>query len=241
MATQTGGNPPVEKIYNVHSAENGVKADHSKKLRILCLHGFRTSGNILAQQVQLANWAPIIDDIAELVFMDAPWPAQGKSDVENRFDGPYYEWYQFSAGFTEATGLEEAASHFTDFIALHGPFHGLMGFSQGGIVAAAWIGLNENGLGPNMPNINFAIVVGGGRSRAQVFEPAYKGTINCPSIHFVGEKDFMKASGESLAQEFKDPVVLSHPFAHVVPRLGANDAQIFRDFLLKQQQAKLTS
>lgn len=26
--------------------------------------------------------------------MDAPWPASGKSDVEKRFSGPFFEWYQ---------------------------------------------------------------------------------------------------------------------------------------------------
>lgn len=251
MATQVGDSPSVEEEEeeeekkNISSTANGVKevppSDPSRKLRILCMHGFRTSGSILAQQVALANWAPLIGDIAELVFIDAPWPAQGPSDVERKFAGPYFEWYQSNEDYTEISGLDEAASYFSDYLSLHGPFDGLLGFSQGGVLAAAWMGLSEKGLGPSIPHISFLIVVGGGKGRAKSFQPAYADTISCPSLHFLGDKDFMRVYGEPLLLSFKDPVVLRHPFGHFLPRLGATEGQVFRDFLLQQLQSKIAS
>lgn len=64
------------------------------KPRVLCLHGFRTSGEIMRKQV-LGKWPEAVTSRLDLVFVDAPFPAEGKSEVEGVFPGPYYEWFQF--------------------------------------------------------------------------------------------------------------------------------------------------
>ena len=65
-----------------------------RRPRFLCLHGFRTSGEILKKQVD--KWPQSLLQKLDLVFVDAPFPSQGKSDVEGVFDPPYYEWFQFN-------------------------------------------------------------------------------------------------------------------------------------------------
>ena len=63
-----------------------------RKPRILCLHGFRNSGEILKK---LAGRLPqTVLEKLDLVFLDAPFPAEGKSGVEGIYDPPYYEWFQ---------------------------------------------------------------------------------------------------------------------------------------------------
>jgi len=69
-------------------------SDEVRKPRLLCLHGFRTSGEILKTQIH--KWPQSLLDNLDLVFVDAPFPCQGKSDVEGIFDPPYYEWFQFN-------------------------------------------------------------------------------------------------------------------------------------------------
>lgn len=69
-----------------------------RKPRFLCLHGFRTSGEILKKQVN--KWPQQVLQHLDLVFPDGPFPAQGKSDVEGIFDPPYYEWFQFNKVLT---------------------------------------------------------------------------------------------------------------------------------------------
>ena len=72
----------------------GSEGEILKKPRILCLHGFRTSGEILKKQVE--KWPESVIKKMDLVFPDGPFPAQGKSDVDGIFDPPYYEWFQFN-------------------------------------------------------------------------------------------------------------------------------------------------
>lgn len=66
----------------------------ARKLRLLCLHGFRTSGKIMRQQMEKAKWIEAIGDLVEFVFVDAVWFATGPSNVEKIFEPPYFEWYQ---------------------------------------------------------------------------------------------------------------------------------------------------
>lgn len=71
-----------------------------RKPRFLCLHGFRTSGEILKTQVTM-KWPESVTQKLDLVYLDAPFPCQGKSEVEGIFDPPYYEWFQFNKVFVK--------------------------------------------------------------------------------------------------------------------------------------------
>lgn len=68
--------------------------NEQKNPRILCFHGFRTSGRILHSVI--GKWPDSILRTLDLDFLDGPFPATGKSDVDRLFDPPYYEWYQAS-------------------------------------------------------------------------------------------------------------------------------------------------
>ena len=51
-------------------------------IRLLCLHGWRTSGSIMQDQLSMALWQKHLDGVAELIFLDAPHPAKGnKADT----------------------------------------------------------------------------------------------------------------------------------------------------------------
>lgn len=72
-----------------------------KKLRILCLHGFRGSGEILKKLI--FRWPESVTGKLDLIFLDAPFPAKGKSRLEGYFDPPYFEWFQFNKVFIFAS------------------------------------------------------------------------------------------------------------------------------------------
>lgn len=74
-------------------ADEGINHPR-RRPRFLCLHGFRTSGAIMRTQV-VGKWPEEVTARLDLVFPDAPFPAEGKSDVEGIFSPPYYEWFQF--------------------------------------------------------------------------------------------------------------------------------------------------
>ena len=81
-------------IFIFCAKEMGSEGTIVRKPRFLCLHGFRTSAEIM--KIQLHKWPKAVIDRLDLVFLDAPFPCQGKSDVDGVFDPPYYEWFQFN-------------------------------------------------------------------------------------------------------------------------------------------------
>ncbi|CAJ1971713.1 unnamed protein product [Sphenostylis stenocarpa] len=206
-------------------------SDGVRKPRFLCLHGFRTSGEIL--KTQLHKWPQSVLDHLDLVFADAPFPCQGKSDVEGIFDPPYYEWFQFNKEFTEYTNFDECLKYIEDCMIKHGPIDGLLGFSQGAILSAALPGLQEKGVAlTKVPKVKFIIIVGGAKFRSPwVVEKAYSSPIRCPSLHFLGETDFLKKYGMELVESCDEPVVIHHPKGHTIPRLDDSSLKTMMDFI----------
>ncbi|EFJ10056.1 hypothetical protein SELMODRAFT_128834 [Selaginella moellendorffii] len=189
------------------------------KLRVLCLHGFRTSGSILEKQ--LSKWSSSIHELLDLTFLDAPYPAKGKSDVEGFFPPPYYEWFQYNHDFTEYTGFDETVQFIANFMENNGPFDGLLGFSQGSILSSALVGMQEKGKAlTGIPPVKFVISVSGAKLIASKFAFVYSDGIRRPSVHVLGDKDWLRTPGEELLKAYESPLVIRHPKGHTVPRLG---------------------
>ncbi|KAG8064747.1 hypothetical protein GUJ93_ZPchr0004g38932 [Zizania palustris] len=203
-----------------------------RKPRFLCLHGFRTSGAIMRKQV-VGKWPADITARLDLVFADAPFPAEGKSDVEGIFDPPYYEWFQFEKDFTEYRNFDKCLNYIEELMIKEGPFDGLMGFSQGSILSAALPGLQEQGLAlTKVPKIKYLIIIGGAKFLSPtVAEKAYANKIKCPSVHFLGDNDFLKTYGEKLVESYVDPFIIRHPKGHTVPRLDEKSLEVMLRFL----------
>ncbi|WJX63306.1 hypothetical protein P8452_48211 [Trifolium repens] len=207
-----------------------------RKPRFLCLHGFRTSGEIMKKQIH--KWPQNVLDKLDLVFVDAPFPCNGKSDVEGIFDPPYYEWFQFNKEFTEYTNFDECLEYIEDYMIKHGPFDGLLGFSQGAILSGALPGLQEKGVAlRKVPKVKFLIIIGGAKFKApSVVEKAYSSTIGCRSLHFIGENDFLKQYGKELIESYVDPMVIHHPKGHTVPRLDDKSLNTMIGFIERIQR-----
>nr|CAD1833179.1 unnamed protein product [Ananas comosus var. bracteatus] len=197
----------------------GGMGSKEKKMKTLCLHGFRTSGSFLQQQI--SKWDPSILQEFDLVFPDGLFPAGGKSDIEDVFPPPYFEWYQFNKDFTEYTNLDECISYLCDYMTKNGPFDGLLGFSQGATLSALLAGYQAQGkVLSDHPPIKFVISISGSKFRdPNICDVAYKEPIKVKSAHLIGDKDWLKIPSEELATAFDNPLILRHPQGHTVPRL----------------------
>ncbi|XP_023002485.1 esterase FUS5-like [Cucurbita maxima] len=201
-----------------------------RKPRFLCLHGFRTSGEILKKQ--LGKWPASVLDQLDLQFLDAPFPAEGSSDVEKFFDPPYFEWFQFNAAFTEHRNLEECLSFIEDYMLNHQPFDGILGFSQGAMLSAALPGLQATGAGlTKVPKIKFVIIISGAIFNQFLPDKAFSTSIGCPSLHFLSEQDPMRRYGVKLLESFIEPLVIYHSQGHVVPTLDCKAVKIMQTFI----------
>ncbi|XP_019445411.1 PREDICTED: esterase AGAP003155-like [Lupinus angustifolius] len=212
-----------------------------KKPRILCLHGFRTSGEILKKLI--SRWPETITEKLDLVFLDGLFPAQGKSDVEGIYDPPYYEWFQANKDYTEYSNFEECVAYIEDYMLKNGPFDGFLGFSQGAMIEAALPGMQAQGVALGKVNkIKFLIIISGGKFGGKMFgmpklaSNAFSEPIECPSIHFIGETDSMKPENIALLEAFVDPIVIYHPKGHTVPTLDDKSLETMLGFIDKIQR-----
>ncbi|XP_062113544.1 uncharacterized protein LOC133824617 [Humulus lupulus] len=217
-------------------SEGGEIQQRIIKPRFLCLHGFRTNGKIM--KTQIGKWPQSVLDKLDLTFLDAPFPALGKSDVEGIFDPPYYEWFQFNKEFNEYTNFEECLKFIEDFMVENGPFDGLLGFSQGAILSAGLPGLQAKGLAlTKVPKLKALIIIGGAKFKStEVAENAYASPIDCLSLHFLGEQDFLKPYGLELLENCLDPLVIHHPKGHTVPRLDDKGLETMESYLERIQE-----
>lgn len=130
--------------------------------------------------------------------------------------------YNIFQDFTEYTNLEECITYLTEYIIANGPFDGFLGFSQGATLSALLIGYQAQGkLLKEHPPIKFFVSISGSKFRdPSICDVAYKDAIKAKSVHFIGEKDWLKIPSEELASAFEKPVIIRHPQGHTVPRLG---------------------
>ncbi|KAL1196400.1 Rhodanese-like domain-containing protein 6 [Cardamine amara subsp. amara] len=213
----------------------------AKNPRILCFHGFRTSGLILRSLI--GKWPDSILRNLDLDFLDGPFPATGKSDIERLFDPPYYEWYQVSKGFKEYMNFEECLAYIEDYMIKNGPFDGLLGFSQGAFLTAAIPGMQEKGTAlAKVPKVKFLVIISGAKIPGIVFgQPkvaaaAFSSPLRCPSLHFIGERDYLKTHGEVLVESFVEPVVIHHSGGHAIPKLDALAEETVLSFFQRIRQ-----
>eukprot|EP01018_Ginkgo_biloba_P039077 Gb_39256 [translate_table: standard] len=212
--------------------EHCKEINNMKKMRVLCLHGFRTSASFLHKQI--SKWDSSITEKLDMSFLDGPFPAGEKSDIEGIFP-PYYEWFQFNKDFTDYNP-DKGLSFIVEYMEKNGPFDGLLGFSQGALLSAALVGFQMKGVMlKNHPPIRFVICISGSKfNDPSLCELPYSEPIKCPSVHLIGAKDWLKERGEELMQAFEKPLLIRHPQGHTVPRLGIttvlNPISISQDF-----------
>lgn len=114
-----------------------------------------------------------------------------------------------------------------------GPFDGILGFSQGARVAAYFAYYCE--IFPEKikdwmaPKFTILLASPGFFPR----EPNKKYTIEIPSIHFIGENDFIFSTSLFTTILFKKPIVFFHKQRHKIPELTERQINIVRIFFNK--------
>ncbi|EFJ51423.1 hypothetical protein VOLCADRAFT_116421, partial [Volvox carteri f. nagariensis] len=179
-----------------------VPGQAAPRPRLLALHGWRTSGVVLAQQA--ARGPPL-------------------TDVQRAFQPPFFEWWDAvqdkSGAVLRYEGVEATlallVSELQRCSAAGRPVVGLVGFSQGAMLGGLVAALQERGEGGlrDIPPLRCVVLIGGGVVR----DPAF-----AHLCHLIGRLDPLQPNGEQLVGMFKQPLVLFHDQGHVVPRLSAD-------------------
>ncbi|KAH6869416.1 DUF341 domain-containing protein [Thelonectria olida] len=102
-------------------------------MRILCLHGFGSSGALLEKQ--MSNLRRELDPSFELVFVDGPFESERGPGVSEYQPGPYYSHTQ---GYCP-DDTAQAVGVLEETLEDQGPFDGIFGFSQGSSLTLSYL------------------------------------------------------------------------------------------------------
>lgn len=155
MGLSSSTNIKLKKIDKYHMTEK------VKKVKVLCLHGWRTSGKIMSMQTAAFRYNCAID----CSFIDAPYAANGDPDSRIAMiytDEPYFEWY-YKDSTSLTSELDNSISSIVQFMEVNGPFDGILGFSQGAAMATRLALMQTNGDNrlKSVSMLKFIILIGG--------------------------------------------------------------------------------
>ncbi|KAH9110282.1 hypothetical protein LEN26_010452 [Aphanomyces euteiches] len=186
------------------------------QIRVLCLHGFRTSTSVM--KVQVADFLHAFDPSeVHVTFLNAPYPASGPAydDVGEFFgkDGPYYEWWNVDD--SKYGGWKKSLEYLQEQVQARGPFDVIVGFSQGATMATLLaVHYQAQGVIPFKAVVLVCGLVPIDGMPSDVIE------INMPSIHVLGESDPVFDLGQALVDIYASTPsrhVFKHPDGHKFP------------------------
>jgi predicted esterase len=229
-------------------------------LRVLALHGYRQSGDALNKSFGFLRKDHT--DV-EFFFPDGPhiFTHSMNGDLLSPDKPQQRAWWNSSDDGKHYKGLRESILHLNQIVKEHGPFDGVIGFSQGAFLTTILCSLQQLGtLIPPLPNIptnelrdlpsllfqfRFAILIGGRLPRDEyvlkyLIHPFTTTTslLNISTLHIFGEKDFIVPADESvdLSKIFESPIILRHKNGHLLP--SDKDSRSFIQNYLNEQRKR---
>jgi pimeloyl-ACP methyl ester carboxylesterase len=192
-------------------------------LKILALHGYHGSGQIMRYQTAALSEATAGE--VEFIYADAPSLAAGD-----------FGWWQ--DGFS---GWERSRDWAIELAAKQ-PFDGVLGFSQGAALAGLLAAVKASQ--PAGPlQFGFAIMIGGFTSHEPEHAHLFTGLLKTPSLHVAGSADPIVPIQDSLllAERFANPVIMTHPAGHLIPTDAGITRRIANYVLRYRQGARVDS
>uniref|UniRef100_A0A1I8A3C7 FSH1 domain-containing protein n=1 Tax=Steinernema glaseri TaxID=37863 RepID=A0A1I8A3C7_9BILA len=217
-----------------------VNGSPKRKLKVLCLHGYRQNAAMFREKTGAFRKA--FQKYATFEFIDAPHvpeidtqtndgSSSGNDDEKNTPRAWWFSKAERTFSSRDETQIADGFSVSMDQVIAHlrqnGPYDGIMGFSQGAsmahLLAAAYRSNSET---PNEQGLfKFAIIVAGFKSLSTVHDTYNAVTIRgLPTLHIYGTSDeIVHASrSEKLVEAFVDPEprTVLHAGGHCVPPMS---------------------
>lgn len=212
-------------------------------VRVLCLPGWGTNTEVFNYQIAPLRKA-FASDI-EFVVLQGPVevPLQPDTVLQQRFKGKFYSWHntirmKLSENKTEMllVGLEQSLELIKKHLSSNPPYDGIMGFSQGGAIAAWVLALQNAGHLPG--SFKFAVFVSPGFFPSENLSDYIPRDV--PAVFLVGKEDIFMPLALLLARCFRQPKLLVHNEGHKFPRLTPEIVTMWRSLIETcKAQAKL--
>jgi len=115
-------------------------------------------------------------------------------------------------------GLHDTLAWLQRYCDEHGPFDGVLGWSQGAVMAAIMAAVQQNGSGYDF-GLKWLVLCGGFMPGDGDVTPWFSSRLPFPSLHVVGKKepDFLRQRAHKLHAAFEDAQWLETPLGHMLP------------------------
>ncbi|XP_066599528.1 esterase OVCA2 [Prorops nasuta] len=197
------------------------------RLQILAIHGYRQSDMIF--RGKLGSLRKSFKNKVDFTFINAPHlvplDESQKESTEECSDSAGYGWWFNTSNHTfKATEPSNLAVGFEDSIAViekafqdHGPFDGIIGFSQGAAFTTILCAMQQKKL--LSARFDFVIIISGFESLCKPHKVYYEENINLPCLFIYGETDKIIPTDMSkkLGDLFIEKKLFIHEGGHYVP------------------------
>jgi len=236
------------------------------------LHGYTQSGSLFSVKTQpltatlaktLSQSYNVPEQDIEFIYPDGtvqlqcpdtdPESDNNITDVKPSDVDMRAWWYTLDV-VNQYRELEETLAYLAVLVQTKGPFAGVMGFSQGGTLAAMFTAWCESGFVPGrretmqkmsarcnpllagilsqppQPPLDFAIYCSGYKGTPDYYYGFYEPKIETPTVHVLGTWDTLVPRKDSyeLINSCVDAVIVEHQGVHFVPRSQTVLEQISR-------------
>lgn len=242
--------------FQVHIPQLHTKSGTMSRLKILCLHGFTSNGQVHAHQLRrIVKALPDYDfdfpdgphevDITTAVDLNKgenqTW-AKLVSELSTSGHRAWWfardeNWQNKEGGFF---GLEDSLTFLGKYMHDRGPFHAIWGFSQGACLAgmlAALLQEKQSGhplrqlMPADLSTPKASVIFSGFRARFPQYDSVYEPGIDVPMLHVIGQDDQLVNSerSEALRRVCSEGQFLKHGGGHNIPK-GEVDQKVIVDF-----------
>ncbi|KAI5816277.1 serine hydrolase FSH [Pyronema omphalodes] len=205
-------------------------------INLLFLHGYTQSGTSFSAKTKAvqktlqkmlgpATTMHFPTGPVKLELADIPGFSGQDSTAAETENQEAYAWWRRNDATGEYIHLPETWKYLSDYLDTHGPFTGVIGFSQGAALAAMLVSILERPNRPETfttkhPQMKFAVCYSGFRAPKQ-YDSWYEPKIVTPVLHVIGSLDTVVDEGRSLelvkACEGGDEKTVYHPGGHYLP------------------------
>lgn len=186
---------------------------------VLCLHGYTQNGSLFARKASAIRKA-LAKVGYESYFLSAPItidPSDLNFPVEDGASN-MLSWWPPNERDPNYYNLDSAFDTIKEAVESHGPFVGILGFSQGAGLAAV-VTRQLPTLVPSHPPLKFAVLYSGFKLKPEKYAHFYTPKLATPTLHVMGTLDTIVSEERSMAlyEACESPQILRHPGGHYVP------------------------
>ena len=222
-------------------AQNASANATKKRKKILCFHGYATSKEFMTYQTR--HWRKSFKDEMELIPVDGKFPLpkefhpppsfvtkfHSERNLEMRSNLPVGNIRNFD--LTKNLPIEALDIMFSEVIKVlneHKDIEGILGFSQGGFLAASFFYFLEIGALKDLLNVDkiphFLILVCGWSGFGTHLTRA-------KSLHLIGSMDTVYNAADVALIRYKRPRIFYFYEGHKFPLLNKKVKDVIREFL----------